>query len=91
MPWWLPFTSLVDAIPAVDVALGATSRLRRCDAQTSFVAPTFVADRATELSAEVLLVDAPAAVGKSTLAHQVAAVRGLPLLDLERAPIGVEA
>ncbi len=86
----LPFENVLDAVPVVGVELGSTSRLRRCDARTPFVAPTFEAGT-KQLAAEVWLVDAPAAVGKSTLANQVAAVRGLPLLDLAQVAVSTDS
>ncbi len=43
------------------------------------------------LQTEVVLIAAPAAVGKSMLANQIAAERGLPLLDLAVVPVSTSA
>ena len=40
------------------------------------------------LGADVILINAPAAVGKTTLAEQLSAVRGAPLLDLASVRVG---
>lgn len=87
----LPFSELLDALPLVDVELGSTARLRRCQPRAPFVAPTFATAVAGTLAVEVLLVDAPAAVGKSTLATQLAAERGLPLLDLAQVAVSTDS
>lgn len=53
-----------------------------------FVPPTFDAgSEKSALSVEVILVRAPAAVGKSTLAHGLSAERNIPVLDLSKTAV----
>lgn len=53
-----------------------------------FVPPSFESDSGPELrSAEVILISASAAVGKSTLARALSATQGIPVLDLAHTPV----
>jgi len=76
------YTDLAAALTHVPVVLMPRSRLLLPKHPKPYVPQSLQGETDSPLAAEVLLIKAVAAVGKSTLAHALAAARQAPLLDL---------
>ncbi len=82
------FTSLLDALPSASMAFSPTGRRpdvgvpsrRAADFVAPCLAPTAVSESLSNYQA--IVISAAGAVGKSTLAKEIAAARGLPLWNL---------
>lgn len=85
------FQELLDALPVADQDLTATARLVIRPEPSPFVPPTVAIADGDGLGVEVLLLAAPAAVGKSTLAAALSSDRHLPLLDLSVVPVSTHS
>ncbi len=86
----IPFDSLLQSIWLPVSKPGATSRLLVAESPSPFVAPTLQVpqdDLADPFAAELILVEAPAAVGKTTMARALSASRRAPLLNLAQVPV----
>ena len=84
------FDTLVTAITEPSHRPGAKARLIIAKKPEPFVSPglqTHGGSPQDGLSAEVLFIEAGAAVGKSTMANQLSAVRNLPMLNLADVPV----
>lgn len=78
----LPFSVLAEKLPRYNEVVSAPrGRLAVAVEPSPFIPPPLVISEHA-LAAEVLLISAPAAVGKSTAARFLSAVRNAPLLDL---------
>jgi hypothetical protein len=88
----LSFRDLADALPAVapDTPLAAlpVGISRPTETDSAFVEPTLTVREGDLESAKVILVAAPAAVGKSVFANAIAADRGTLLWNLGEFPVG---
>src|SRR5687768_15552810 len=86
----ISFDALVSALHDGAQIAESASRLIVVDQVDPFVRPTLLTPEvvtADALAAEALFVEAPAAVGKSTMARFLSAVRHTPLLDLAKVPV----
>ncbi len=86
----IQFEKLAEAVRDAGQAQVAKSRLVVCHPVTPFVPPPLIAPdsgSADPFAAEVVFVQAPAAVGKSTVARHLSASRHTPLLDLATIPV----
>lgn len=84
------FVQIVHALAKGRHRPPANARLTIPDRPTPFVSPTFTAaakTAANPFAAEVIFVEASAAVGKSTMAHYLSAFQNAPLLDLAIVPV----
>lgn len=89
----LDFSELEDFLPKPEFELAQGARLRFARQPEVFVAPKLevVNEHGEGLSAEVLVVEASAAVGKSTMARQLSWSCHLPLLDLSDVPVSTQS
>lgn len=81
--------SVLDAVVASlpltpSLTLGPDSRMETSSAVHPFVEPDLLLVDGPDVVANVVFIEAPAAVGKSTLARHLAARTASPLLDLSR-------
>lgn len=86
----IAFSYLTDAVAQSKHTVPSHSKFVIADAPSPFASPTLRATGETTgsaLAAEVIIVDASAAVGKSTLAKHLSATRAAPLLDLSKVPV----
>ncbi len=86
----IKFDQFINALPDAARPKVPKSRLVIWDRVDPFVPPTLSSstdDAAAVTSAEVIFIEAPAAVGKSTVARFLSASRRTPLLDLARVPV----
>jgi hypothetical protein len=83
---------LIQALPRVghppEVARERAGVRYVADANPSFIDPTFEPTRPLQEGTSVLVISAPAAVGKSTLAEELARRTGAPLWDLAHFNVG---
>ena len=63
------------------------SRLIIAERPSPFVAPKLEVDEIEALAAEIIFVEASAAVGKSTIAKYLSSALGIPILDLSKIPV----
>lgn len=93
----MPASSIADLVAALprgdEFAAKATGRPRGFGAVSApslaFVPPDLVAEQPLQPGrTAVLLISAPGAVGKSSLAEELAARTGAPLWDLSRVNVG---
>lgn len=83
------YEDLQGSVAAHGIVLTGDSRLEIPHSPSPFVGPTLRSfDSASGLANEVILVRAPAAVGKTTLARALASDLQIPFLDLSRVPVG---
>ncbi len=89
----LSFEQLAESIAHPSFSLRPKARLRRPEAPAPFVPPDLrVHDNLPNpLHAEVIFVEASAAVGKSTMAKALAARTGAPFLDLAEIPVSTQS
>ena len=82
------YDNLIAALPNNDLSLTARSVLRLQDRRPpTFIKPTLAASDQNALTASVIVICAPAAVGKSMLASALSADARLPVLDLSVVPV----
>lgn len=86
------FDQLVEAITREPVEVADQERLtlRVAARQVPFVKPTLLGEQ-DALEAEVLLIQAPAAVGKTSMARALSHACRAPLLDMAEVPVAVHA
>lgn len=92
----LDFHDLAERVSSnPSLELTGSARLEIPSEPRPFVPPKLVCgdldDDADPLAAEVVVVSAPAAVGKSTVARFLAATRAAPLLDLAVVPVSTQS
>lgn len=80
------FDWLLKTLPESSAVPSLTSRITVASRPVPFIAPTLFIQEPW-LPGEVILVQASAAVGKSTIARYLSNTLGLPLLDLSRVPV----
>jgi hypothetical protein len=84
----LSYDDIVRALPKTDLRPSASSPLKSQGVRApTFVPPTLTATEPNALKSSVLVICAPAAVGKSMLASALAADAHLPILDLSLVPV----
>ncbi len=84
----LSYDDLVRALPKTELRPAAASVLRlEATRSPTFVPPSLMAEDPGALHSSVLVICAPAAVGKSMLAAALSADGHLPILDLSMVPV----
>lgn len=86
----IDFAELLNAIGATELRADAGPRLSVADKPVPFVAPTLLAPTSAVqdlFSAEIVFIEAPAAVGKSTMARYLSSSRNAPLLNLAQVAV----
>ena len=82
------YDEVIRALPKTDLRPAARSVLKLQNSRApTFVAPTLMASDSAALKSSVLVICAPAAVGKSMLASALSADAHLPILDLSVVPV----
>lgn len=89
----ITFAELASKIGSPTFSLTPTARLRIPTHLEVFVPPDLrvVDGDAAALAAEVIFVEASAAVGKTTMAKALSAGTGAPLLDLAEVPVSTQS
>lgn len=83
------YEDLKEAVTVRGIELADDSRLEIPPSPSPFVGPTLTPfDSTSGLDSEIILVRAPAAVGKTTLARALASDLEIPFLDLSSVPVG---
>lgn len=87
------FANLAEIIARPTHVLKAKARLQIPDSPDPFVPPELrvMGTDLKALEAEVVYVEAPAAVGKSTMARALSARTGAPFLDLAQVPVSTQS
>ena len=88
----ISFTDLAAKIARPKHSLKAKARLRIPASPDPFVSPDFrVIEGDESLAAEIVFIEASAAVGKTTTARALSALTGAPLLDLTEVPVSTQS